>query len=513
MAASHKAQKHNSNYTALYTRPCPFMQRKGKCPRGRACPDYHTAAQQRRDPYSHFYLPVACPAQFEGCPQGEQCKYAHTVTEQEYHPVRYRTFLCVKAACRKDVRVRAVCPLAHSSAEKCRALSRAEYELAFLSGKAAEAETAEEQRSFEQMQQKGYPKFWELGLNGTQRVVTKPLPEGSEEYNLVFSQFIGQGDVIPSGFPAAVRRILRVQNPDEYDYYALTRAKVGGERWLFHGTSADAAERIAAVGFDRSFSRRCAFGPGCYFARTPSVSVQYCDPDEDGVQRMFLAQVLVGTWTSTPRGGSPPVVKTERAPGYARFDSVVDSEFNPDIFVVFQDHQAYPAYLIEFTVLSPGSPSLNPQRAGTANPTANQLTSNKSASSNANPSAYPSTNQSGAPSQSVSSAPLQPSTTTTSLTNPVASSSAGTADADGAGGSSDGSPFPAASNGGGASTKVSVPHRWFCFGPTGRSKEEGHRRRAFKRPFGNSRGLFRSAAAGSGLAVGSSDQPAVKATN
>lgn len=190
------------------------------------------------------------------------------------------------------------------------------------------------------------------------------------------------GDVTPSDFPAAVRRILRVQNPDEYDYYAFARAKVGGERWLFHGTSADAAERIAAVGFDRSFARRCAFGPGCYFARTPSVSVQYCEPDADGVQRMFLAQVLVGTWTSTPRGGSPPVVKTGGTGGYARFDSVVDSEFNPDIFVVFQDHQAYPAYLIEFTVPSAEAPAQIPQPAGAANRSGNSGTNQGAGQSN-----------------------------------------------------------------------------------------------------------------------------------
>lgn len=155
MAALVTPQMHNSNDIAVYTRPCPFMQRKGKCPRGRACPDYHTAAQQRRDPYSHFYLPLACPAQFEGCPQEEQCKYSHTVTEQEYHPVRYRTFLCAKSACKKDGRVRAVCPLAHRSAEKCRPLSRAEYELAFLSGKAAASETGDKERSVEEMQKQG----------------------------------------------------------------------------------------------------------------------------------------------------------------------------------------------------------------------------------------------------------------------------------------------------------------------------------------------------------------------
>jgi hypothetical protein len=121
----------------------PLHAAEMQMPRGRACPDYHTAAQQRRDPYSHFYLPEACSMQFKGCPQGPQCRYSHTVNERQYHPILYRTLLCQTSACKRDCGVRAVCPLAHSVAEVCQPLSRTEYELGFVGGKAAAREVAE----------------------------------------------------------------------------------------------------------------------------------------------------------------------------------------------------------------------------------------------------------------------------------------------------------------------------------------------------------------------------------
>lgn len=172
---------------------------------------------------------------------------------------------------------------------------------------------------------------------------------------------------INDGFPADVFQILRVQNPDEFDFYSLTREKVGGERWLFHGTSHERADRICSLGFDRSFSRRGAYGPGCYFGRTPAISIHYCEPDENGVLCMFLAQVAVGSSTTVQRAEAYPMVRSFEVEGggrgFARANSVVDCGFDPYVFAVFQDHQAYPAYLIEFTVRSEKEQSGQVQRS------------------------------------------------------------------------------------------------------------------------------------------------------
>lgn len=91
------------------------------------------------------------------------------------------------------------------------------------------------------------------------------------------------------------------------------------------------------------------YGKGCYFARDSRYSAQhgYSTPDSNGYQRMYYARVLVGDYTNgnselrtpPPRDPSNPV-KT--------FNSVVDDEQDPQIFVVFYDAQSYPEYLITF---------------------------------------------------------------------------------------------------------------------------------------------------------------------
>ena len=75
-------------------------------------------------------------------------------------------------------------------------------------------------------------------------------------------------------------------------------------------------------------------------------SRRYSTASSDGKKQMYLAQVLTGEYT---RGSKDYRVTPDnpKKPGF-QFDSVVDNEYNPNIFVIFGDTQAYPKYLITF---------------------------------------------------------------------------------------------------------------------------------------------------------------------
>ena len=72
-------------------------------------------------------------------------------------------------------------------------------------------------------------------------------------------------------------------------------------------------------------------------------------PDKGtGNQHMFVCSVLVGEYTKGTRDMkvAPPL-----QPGSKDvFDSLVEDEKNPTIFVALTDAQAYPEYLITFKV-------------------------------------------------------------------------------------------------------------------------------------------------------------------
>lgn len=91
-----------------------------------------------------------------------------------------------------------------------------------------------------------------------------------------------------------------------------------------------------------------AIGKGSYFAVNPNYSAQgYASPDAKGHKRMYQAKVLVGEYTQGNSGMITPPAKSGSASDL--YDSVTDNMSNPTMFVVFNDIQAYPEYLITFT--------------------------------------------------------------------------------------------------------------------------------------------------------------------
>lgn len=61
---------------------------------------------------------------------------------------------------------------------------------------------------------------------------------------------------------------------------------------------------------------------------------------------MFVALVLVGEYT---KGSSSYVRPPPKGKSRTLYDSCVDCERNPSIYVVFEKQQIYPEYLIDYS--------------------------------------------------------------------------------------------------------------------------------------------------------------------
>lgn len=119
------------------------------------------------------------------------------------------------------------------------------------------------------------------------------------------------------------------------------------ERLLFHGTSKQFVDAICQQGFDWRIygtTSGAAYGNGSYFAKDASYSSSYSRTDHV----MFLVRVLVGQYAQGSSGVRLPPPRDVAKPMGEKYDSCVDKTNNPEIFVVFQDDQSYPEYLIEY---------------------------------------------------------------------------------------------------------------------------------------------------------------------
>ena len=90
-----------------------------------------------------------------------------------------------------------------------------------------------------------------------------------------------------------------------------------------------------------------AYGNGVYFARDASYSMSYAKPQYSGSNRkMYIAKVLVGVYTKGASGMKAPPSKNDPNNPGVRYDSVVNNIQNPTMYIIFQDNQYYPEYLL-----------------------------------------------------------------------------------------------------------------------------------------------------------------------
>ncbi|XP_059395063.1 protein mono-ADP-ribosyltransferase PARP14-like [Carassius carassius] len=192
------------------------------------------------------------------------------------------------------------------------------------------------------------PLNWE-DMEG-QQVVIIELKADSQEFTDVEKEFR------KTGLSNNIIKIERVQNCALWRNYMIKKEELedknkhkNNEKLLFHGTGPDTTDQINNQGFNRSFAGKngAMYGNGTYFAVDPSYSVKgYSTPDAKGHKRIYLARVLVGDFTQGKKGLRTPPKRNSK--GVDLYDSVTDKSNNPSMFVIFNDVQAYPEYLITF---------------------------------------------------------------------------------------------------------------------------------------------------------------------
>uniref|UniRef100_A0AAY4B6R5 Poly [ADP-ribose] polymerase n=1 Tax=Denticeps clupeoides TaxID=299321 RepID=A0AAY4B6R5_9TELE len=159
-----------------------------------------------------------------------------------------------------------------------------------------------------------------------------------------------------SCLPTAIQRI---QSRSQWHRYAVWKQTVDkrhpnqeNQRYLYHGTTKDIAQRISMHGFNRSFCGRNAtvHGAGTYFAKEAHYSCHdnYSNPDTNGLKYIYRARVLTGSPCKSRRDMKEPDPLDPSNPQAGLYDCAVDNLKNPFIFVVFCDAGAYPDYLITF---------------------------------------------------------------------------------------------------------------------------------------------------------------------
>ncbi|XP_072197855.1 protein mono-ADP-ribosyltransferase PARP14-like isoform X2 [Excalfactoria chinensis] len=155
-----------------------------------------------------------------------------------------------------------------------------------------------------------------------------------------------------------IEKIQRIQNPFLWQTYQIKKKSLcmkneneDIEKLLFHGTAKSSVNAINYNGFNRGFAgmNAATYGNGTYFAVDAAYSAQdtYSRPDSNGRKYMYLARVLTGEFCAGSKGLATPPPKCSADPTDL-YDSVVDDMASPKMFVIFNDIQAYPEYLITF---------------------------------------------------------------------------------------------------------------------------------------------------------------------
>uniref|UniRef100_A0A8C3TNA9 Poly [ADP-ribose] polymerase n=1 Tax=Catharus ustulatus TaxID=91951 RepID=A0A8C3TNA9_CATUS len=195
------------------------------------------------------------------------------------------------------------------------------------------------------------PPTWDPMEN--ERVKIVELKPDSKEYKDVQEKFLQTCQSFK------IEKIERVQSQYLWKSYQIKKCEMdkkngdrNNERLLFHGTSQESLTFINDHGFNRSYAGMHAanFGNGTYFAVNANYSAHdiYSKPDANGKKYMYLARVLVGEYSLGKKGSVTPARKNVNN-SVDLFDSSTDNMNQPSMFIIFNDIQAYPEYLITFT--------------------------------------------------------------------------------------------------------------------------------------------------------------------
>ncbi|XP_033104491.1 protein mono-ADP-ribosyltransferase PARP14-like isoform X2 [Anneissia japonica] len=190
-------------------------------------------------------------------------------------------------------------------------------------------------------------------MMATEKIKVVDLSQG-KEYQDIQQQFVTS---LAGQFTHQSIKISRIQNIELWKQYAAKKEAFEKgmpgqpfERVLYHGTDESTIDKINNGGFNRSYAGKNAtmYGVGTYFAVSAGYSArdQYSKPNAKREKHIFLCHVLVGKFTQGQQGLLAPPPQPNSIETY---HSVVDNLNTPGIFVIFNDVQAYPSYLITFT--------------------------------------------------------------------------------------------------------------------------------------------------------------------
>ena len=201
------------------------------------------------------------------------------------------------------------------------------------------------------------PRAWQRQVKTVELFDVRP---GMAEYNNV-------ADRVKETLPRAnISRIRRIQNrwlwekhsQQERRLHVKNKGQVN-EKMLFHGTRGNDPKLIydSEEGFDMRYSEAGMWGLANYFAVNASYSHCYAHPASDGSKSMFLARVLTGdSYTSSPNNSlrMPPKKEQDSSSGgkvclsEMSYDTVNGRTAGSTVYMTYDNHSAYPAYLIEY---------------------------------------------------------------------------------------------------------------------------------------------------------------------
>ncbi|KAM6202240.1 zinc finger CCCH-type antiviral protein 1 [Rhynchocyon petersi] len=142
-------------------------------------------------------------------------------------------------------------------------------------------------------------------------------------------------------------KIKKIENTELMSAFQRKKStmKFANEKLLFHTTHRLNVAYICENNFDWTLHRtfELKYGKGNYFTKDAITSHRNCLCDDKSLV-MFVARVLVGNFTEGNMTYKEPPLSKD-----GRFDSCVDNNLNPSVFVIFQKDQIYPQYMIEYT--------------------------------------------------------------------------------------------------------------------------------------------------------------------
>uniref|UniRef100_W5NII2 TCDD-inducible poly [ADP-ribose] polymerase-like n=1 Tax=Lepisosteus oculatus TaxID=7918 RepID=W5NII2_LEPOC len=202
-----------------------------------------------------------------------------------------------------------------------------------------------------------YPPVWTMPL-AQDEFKKVDVPPWEQAFYTIYELFY----TTMSEMEVEIVSIQQIQNIFQWDKYRRQKEFMSAkhshgitiERHLFHGTTEESVDIICKMNFDPRVAGKngIAYGRGSYFAKDASYSDKYAPATSEGFQYMFLAKVLVGKTIIGNQSYYRPPPLCPSAAGSDIYDTCVNREKDPSIFVAFDSCQCYPYYLIKYRILS-----------------------------------------------------------------------------------------------------------------------------------------------------------------